>query len=165
MVLAAKPPSNLPQGVAGLLRSVFPGFAAKPVVPESCLGGHFACVRGLCFLVFSAVPITDVYVDLGANYMHCVTRYRRRRARPSPSGVRKGTGASHSKDLVSGRCERAGVDKGGTGKTPFGFAGPLRDCRWRREPSRSVSGIAAVLKPLVADVCGKQNWESTFFCK
>ncbi|KAL8455779.1 hypothetical protein Emag_000353 [Eimeria magna] len=37
------------------------------------------------------------------------------------------------------------------------------DCRWRREPSRSVSGIAAVLKPLVADVAGKQNWESTLF--
>ncbi|KAL8431143.1 hypothetical protein ACSSS7_005461 [Eimeria intestinalis] len=37
------------------------------------------------------------------------------------------------------------------------------DCRWRREPSRSVSGIAAVLQPLVADVAGKQNWESTLF--
>lgn len=39
------------------------------------------------------------------------------------------------------------------------------DCRWRREPSRSVSGIAAVLQPLVADVAGKQNWESTLFAR
>ncbi|KAL8440014.1 hypothetical protein Efla_004930 [Eimeria flavescens] len=39
----------------------------------------------------------------------------------------------------------------------------VADCRWRREPSRSVSGIAAVLQPLVADVAGKQNWESTLF--
>ncbi|CDI87079.1 amine oxidase, flavin-containing domain-containing protein, putative [Eimeria praecox] len=42
-------------------------------------------------------------------------------------------------------------------------SGGAPDCRWRREPSRSVSGIAAVLQPLVADVAGKQNWESTLF--
>ncbi|XP_026191363.1 uncharacterized protein LOC34619839 [Cyclospora cayetanensis] len=41
--------------------------------------------------------------------------------------------------------------------------GSTPDCRWRREPSRSVSGIAAVLQPIVADVAGKQNWESTLF--
>lgn len=44
-------------------------------------------------------------------------------------------------------------------------SGGAPDCRWRREPSRSVSGIAAVLQPLVADVAGKQNWESTLFAR
>lgn len=116
----------------------------------------------LCFLRTSCALFAGVYVDLGANYMHCVTRYRRRRARRY--GLRKGGGASQAKGFF-GRSEGSEADTGGTGKTPFGFAAPLRDCRWRREPSRSVSGIAAVLKPLVADVCGKQNWESTFFCK
>ena len=51
-----------------------------------------------------------------------------------------------------------------TAQSSGGKAGAA-DCRWRREPSRSVSGIAAVLQPLVADVAGKQNWESTLFAR
>lgn len=39
------------------------------------------------------------------------------------------------------------------------------DCRVRREPSRSVSGVAAVIQPNVADVAGRQSWESTLFAR
>ncbi|PFH36418.1 hypothetical protein BESB_046100 [Besnoitia besnoiti] len=118
--------------------------------------------------------VKDIQVDLGANYMHCVTRFRRRQKRPAASDRLEAR--KHQHDSAFSYTKKSPFANASGGHSDFntepvgkaiggivGAAGLPRDCRWRREPSRSVSGIAAVLRPLVADVCGKQNWESTFF--
>ncbi|CBZ51965.1 amine oxidase, flavin-containing domain-containing protein [Neospora caninum Liverpool] len=159
-------------GVSGLAAAAYLrrcGAKVLLVEARSRVGGRTFTTRLPARQLPGGRTVKDIHVDLGANYMHCVTRFRRRQKRTAPPGrlgVRKGQEARFSvaKDAefpaTASLGESTGKARGGVQWQPE----PLRDCRWRREPSRSVSGVAAVLRPLVADVCGKQNWESTFFC-
>ncbi|KAK2195712.1 bifunctional Amine oxidase/FAD-NAD(P)-binding domain superfamily/Zinc finger [Babesia duncani] len=136
-------------GIAGLVAAnylVKCGINTFVLEARNRIGGRACTVRLPRRILHGDLVLDEVVVDLGANYLHCCSPME-----PPPS-------ASDSNKTTKDHETRDKNKKGGAQTNEV-----YRDARHKRHKTKSLLGMATLLKPKVADVAGGANWESTIY--